>query len=173
YHGDFHHFCVVDVYPDGTVDVQVIRHGEGTTPDSGYSFSVQWTDRIPPIVEQTYPADGQQDVDVASSISVVFSEPMDPDGTGLALSITPEVEGRVEWYDDRTLVFVPSHALEGGTRYTVTIAEDATDVAGNMLDGDRDGRELGAFMFSFETAPGDGADEGGEEEGLAGCGCEF
>jgi len=176
YHGDFHHFCVVDVYPDGVIDVQVIRHGEGVNPDEQYSFSVQWPDFIPPIVEQTWPEDGQQDVSVASGITIAFDEPMDTGATGMALNIEPGVTGNVEWEGGgRTLVFVPEQELEHDTLYTVTIDERAADVSGNLLDGDKDGRELGEFSFSFETGKGSGSGESDDDDssGFAGCGCGF
>ena len=78
------------------------------------------------------------DVPPTVEIAVTFDRPVagsldrsvDPSGI---LRIDPAVPGRAEWRDPVTLRFVPSRALEGGTRYTVTVSNAFTAMDGSAL----------------------------------------
>lgn len=67
-------------------------------------------------------------------IVIQFSEPMDPQFTQLAFSVTPAMNGNFVWSPDgRSLTFTPARPLQPGTTYVVVVDTGATDRAGNNL----------------------------------------
>ena len=87
----------------------------------------------------------------ANEIRVIFSEPMVPIGRVPAnpavpwATISPAIKGTFRWSGTTILVFTPDPAtpLPNSTRYTMTIAANATSAAGQTL-----GRP---FTFAFTT----------------------
>ncbi|GAI13774.1 unnamed protein product, partial [marine sediment metagenome] len=109
-------------------------------------------DTTPPTVTAKSPTGS--DVAVASSITITFSEAMNQTSAQSAFSTSPSVSGSFSW-DGNTLTFDPSDNLSYGTEYTVTVAGTAEDLAGNGLDGDKDGTAEGSptddYSWSFTT----------------------
>lgn len=95
---------------------------------------------VAPVVVQHTPAGGEQSP-LDQAISVTFDRPMDRSKVERAFSLSPRVEGRFEWPDERTVKFLPSEPLERDVEYTATITTEAAD---------RDGVTLAeAFTFRF------------------------
>ncbi|MBN1658623.1 MAG: Ig-like domain-containing protein [Anaerolineae bacterium] len=86
------------------------------------------------------------EVALDAPIEITFDQPMDQESVEAAFSISPAVEGTLEWADARTLLFVPERGdggLERATRYRVTIGDEALNAEGTAL------QELA--QFEFET----------------------
>jgi len=123
------------------------------------SIQVNAPDTTPPQVVTNTPADGAANVAVSTNIVVEFDEEMDQANTEGAFEISPSVTGSFSWNPAGTIMtFNPDADLAGATTYTVTIHVTATDLAGNTLDGDKDGNmeaeNKDKWVFSFDTAGG-------------------
>jgi hypothetical protein len=81
---------------------------------------------------------------VDTGITISFSEAMNQTATEKALSISGSLGGIISW-SGFNMTFTPSQGFEYQTYYTVTIDEDATDLAGNHLEA--------PYVFSFTTIP--------------------
>lgn len=88
--------------------------------------------------------DTSGDVSAASSVTIGFSTPMDPQSAEAAFTIAPAVEGELAWAGT-SLVFTPSERLIPGQRYAISFV-GARDTSGNPLGGDH--------SFSFTTRTG-------------------
>ncbi len=77
-----------------------------------------------PSVISTIPANGASNVNVQSSISVQFSQPMDPGSTISAFSTSPSLPGNMQ-ISSNVLVFKPSAPLSNGCYYTINISQSA------------------------------------------------
>lgn len=88
--------------------------------------------------------DTSGDVSAATSITIGFSTPMDPEAAEAAFHIAPAVQGDLAWAGT-SLVFTPSERLEPGQRYAISFV-GARDASGNPLGGDH--------SFSFTTRTG-------------------
>lgn len=138
--------------PDGGVHVSVSQSEplayattytvtlEGIQDASGNTMAtMSWTfrttanaDNTPPTVVSSDPADGETNVDVNSSLSITFSEPVNPDV--LEIVVTPEVgDGEDTWSNGgKTLIFDPFAPLADDQQYVVTIPPGGVvDLAGN------------------------------------------
>lgn len=109
-------------------------------------------DTTPPTVLSTSPATGSPPVPVNSTVTITFSEPMDPatiNGSTVSVRTTTggtSVAGVVSYnVSTRSAIFTPSAALAANTSYTVTVTTGARDISNNQLAGN--------FTFSFTTAP--------------------
>lgn len=103
-------------------------------------------DEVRPTVVASAPDDEAFNVALNRTLSVRFSEPMDPDtisDTNFTLldGATP-VEGTVT-YVGVTATFAPDANLDPSTLYTAMVTNRATDVAGNALSED--------FRWTFRT----------------------
>jgi uncharacterized protein YfaS (alpha-2-macroglobulin family) len=84
----------------------------------------------------------------ASVVTVSFDRPVagsldrsvDP---GAIFSISPRIQGKLEWRDPITLRFTPASLLVPGTSYTVTLAPTFEAMDGSRLDG--------PFEYSFRV----------------------
>ena len=83
-------------------------------------------------------------VSATSTITVSFSEQMDPADVRANFAITPEVPGELAW-EAGQLVFRPSERLHSGTRYTISVI-GSHDQTGNVIGGKGN--------FSFIVQPG-------------------
>lgn len=83
-------------------------------------------------------------VSATSTITVSFSQDMDPADVRANFAITPEVPGELAW-DDGKLVFRPAERLVPGTRYTISLI-GSHDRTGNVIGGKGN--------FSFIVQPG-------------------
>jgi hypothetical protein len=94
-------------------------------------------DTTPPTVVSRFPAPNANSVETNVTVSVTFSEPIDPttiNSQSLTLSLngTTPVAGTVT-YVGTTALFTPSTNLATGAAYTVSVAETVSDLAGNFL----------------------------------------
>ncbi len=97
---------------------------------------------VAPIVIQRTPERGEA-LPPDGVIELVFDRAMDRDSVEAALQISPQVEGRVEWADERTVRFKPARHLARDAEYLVTVGATARAADGNVLDG--------AYRFRFRT----------------------
>lgn len=123
--------------------------GKSIARDFSWSFTTgSAPDNSAPIIASTIPAENATDVQVSQEVTVAFSEEMATSTINSTSMImkkgdTP-VAGTVS-YSGMTAKFEPLTDLEYNTRYTVTIATVATDLAGNAL--------ASAHTFTFTTVP--------------------
>lgn len=121
------------------------KSADGAYFASPYIFSfttVIESDKTPPTVTSTYPADGAKDVEITSKLFITFSKPMDKAATEGAVSVSTATITAKAWIDDnQTLVLTVG--LEEGTSYVVHVTTGAKDVAGNALSKE--------YSFSFMT----------------------
>jgi hypothetical protein len=92
-------------------------------------------------VTQVFPAADAEDMDSATSITVIFNRPIVPATIAeeqsklpQPLEISPAATGAGQWVNSSVYVFQPDKALLTGTRYTVRIEAGLKDVTGNSLD---------------------------------------
>jgi len=115
--------------------------GRALAGDYSWSFTTGSTpDTVPPTVNFTAPLNNATGVAINSSVTAVFSEPMDPLTTTassftLRQGTTP-VAGSVS-YSGVTAVFKPAANLSPNTLYTATISTGSKDLTGNALAADR------------------------------------
>jgi len=88
----------------------------------------------PPRAVEIHPRPGEE-IALTGPIHVVFDRAMDSASVESAFSIDPEVPGRLEWPDERTVRFVPSVEWVRGAAYAVTIAGTARDRSGSPIAG--------------------------------------
>ncbi len=79
-----------------------------------------------PTVVAVSPSSGARDVTPLTSITIAFSEPMNPPSVVRGLRIEPPVEGVFAWDNTHTtLYFTPTTALQTSTRYRLELGEAA------------------------------------------------
>lgn len=109
--------------------------------DYVWSFIPGAADVTAPTITLTFPADGDIDVALNSSVNATFDEAMDAatiDTTSFTLEPTASpgaFEIGVVTYDtlNNIATFNPSSNLAASTQYTATVTTAATDLAGNAL----------------------------------------
>jgi len=109
------------------------------TPDA-----VTNIDTLPPSVVKTNPPKDAMGVSILTAVNIEFSEPMSQSITELAFKIAPSVPGKMTW-SGNTMTFKPDSQLSLNTKYTVTIARSAKDLAGHEMKDN--------YSFSFTTTP--------------------
>ncbi len=105
-------------------------------------------------VGQLFPADGAQNVDLDSTITLIFNRPVVPltieeeqPNLPQPLTLTPEVKGSGDWLNSSVYVFQPEELLKSGTTYEVRVGAGLQDASGSVLGSD--------FVAAFTTrAPG-------------------
>src|SRR5205814_771395 len=107
-------------------------------------------DTTAPVLGASGPANGDTNVPLNETITVTFSEPMEPatinTSTFIVMQGTTPVAGTVT-YTNGTATFTPADNLAPLTTYTVTINTGAKDLAGNALTSDI------TWNFSRAVAP--------------------
>jgi len=186
---------IIDENGDGYINDEVRQRLRETADDLGkidrdsqYGFGLVDADEAAapaapdttgPAVTGVDPANGAADVPVATSITVVFSEPVDRGTVTGAFTVydgTVDVaEAIVVAGDGLSATFDPDSDLANETTYMVTVTSGVTDTSGNPLD--QDGATSGNqdFTSSFTIAAADtagtvtgtvtNADTGGAIEG--------
>lgn len=103
-------------------------------------------------VTETFPSPGTFDIQLDTSITVIFNRPIVPltlfdeqDALINPLQITPAIEGEGEWINTAIYVFEPSETLQAATEYVITVPQDLTAQDGSVLPED--------YSFSFTTQP--------------------
>ena len=103
-------------------------------------------DGAAPVVSSTNPVSDATNVPLSTTITVTFSEAMDPATvTGASFSLeqgATSVPGTV-MYVGLTALLTPTSSLDPNTRYTATITSGVTDLAGNAMANDH--------VWSFTT----------------------
>ncbi len=122
-----------------------IRVAQGLADGSGNLLAVDYTntftteppDLASPSVEHVAPADGAIDVYTTESVTIVFSEPMNPATLAAGLVVTDGVSAVpgtiVLELNNSVAKFTPLARLDESTEYTVTIAASVQDASGNLL----------------------------------------
>jgi Bacterial Ig-like domain len=143
-----------------------VAFGVGCTasrdPVLGWNGQVTSADTTRPQVTVTVPATvapAMTGVSTGTVIAATFTENLasatinpasftvtGPGGTVVAGTVT---------YTGRTATFTPTFALAGGTTFTATIVDTATDTSGNALSGNQ-GPPPGPsnYVWTFTTGPG-------------------
>lgn len=103
---------------------------------------IEYPDSTPPEIVGFSPIDGETNVDPVSDIYIEFNEPIDKSTVSSGFSISPHVDGRIEWSGYR-LYFYPENYFEPQTAYQVNVSSDIQDFAGNPL--------VQPLQFSFQT----------------------
>ncbi|NDJ87121.1 MAG: hypothetical protein GYB66_14680, partial [Chloroflexi bacterium] len=102
-------------------------------------------------VVEVLPAPDTAQVEVDSTITIIFNRPVVP-LTGISdqanlpnpLRISPETPGEGQWLNTSIFVFEPAPVLVGSTTYTVQVEPGLESVGGAILQD--------AFRFTFSTA---------------------
>ncbi len=101
-------------------------------------------------VGQVFPAEKTADVDLGSSITVIFNHPVVPltiveeqSKLPQPLKFKPELKGKGEWVNSSVYVFEPQKDLLSGTNYVVSVDAGITDTLGNSLKD--------SFSWQFNT----------------------
>ena len=133
-----------------------VKQLDGDKPLSDYvwSFTTGTTaDDTQPTVTLLSPADGSTDVCINKTLSITFSEEMNPltitdQSFSVIHDITVSVTGTVT-YDSKTNIatFKPSSDLIASTKYIVVIGPEVKDLAGNALASNL----LWNYVWSFTT----------------------
>jgi len=119
----------------------------------------QWTfttsaqaDPTPPTITAMSPAGGQTGIALSTSITVTFSEPVDPatiTASTVTLSDTWNVQvGAILSVSGSTLVITPDSSLTFRMTYAVCITTGVADLAGNLLSSNQ--------CWSFSTVDNSG-----------------
>lgn len=94
-------------------------------PSDGFAFRTAGR----PTVAEAEPADGAEDVPVDGPLVLVFSTLMDTASVEQALRIEPAIAHELRWSGER-LEIVPLEPLAPDETYTISIGQDAADIAG-------------------------------------------
>ena len=125
--------------------------GNNLVAEHSFGFTVQ-LEQIKPRVVNIEPLNQAQFVSRNTRVSVTFSEPMNSTSLASTVVITDPGLNSVPTTpsynaDNYTLVLKPDTALSYQTLYTITVNQDAQDLAGNFLE-----REYQA-VFTTEKLP--------------------
>ncbi len=152
---------ITAVTPGGTagqsVTVVLTNNGKPEVPVT-LSQQFTYTDATPPTVTMNEPADGTviseytDSLNVMNSLSVAFSEPIDPNSVSIDVTVTKTedsmsepiaatLSGTIAGSGD-SITFTSDMPMRAGRRYTVTVS-GAADMAGNVLEN--------SHSFSFNT----------------------
>jgi hypothetical protein len=120
----------------------VYRYGASGFPTSTFNATNYWvdvvfnttaSDTVPPTVTGRSPAPGATGVDVGTSVTATFSEPVRSTSVAFGLTGPGGAVAGGTTYDtaSSTATFTPSVALAAATTYTASVS--ATDTAGNAM----------------------------------------
>ncbi|MFO7657340.1 MAG: Ig-like domain-containing protein [Bacteroidales bacterium] len=117
---------------------------DGIKLGSPYSFSFK---TAPVSIGSTRPQNGELFVSPSENIFFYFNTYMQKSSVQSALSITPAINGVVDWYNNSktTLRFTHASNFQYNTKYTVTIGTQAKDIFGTTLKA--------PYTFSFIIRP--------------------
>ncbi|MEY4374505.1 MAG: hypothetical protein RL760_671 [Candidatus Eisenbacteria bacterium] len=107
-------------------------------------------DLAPPVLLSVIPDSGSTAVDPTGTITLEFSEGMDPRSTLAALEVAPRIDLRARRVSGRRVQLVPEKPLRADQTYTVFVGTDARDLHGNRL---REGRAV-PFTTATRFPPG-------------------
>jgi len=125
---------------------------DGDSVDGAYRFRFRTVGYLE--VAQVIPAPGSEEVETASTVTVIFNRPVvplmavsDPDYADLPqpVAFDPPIAGQGEWLNTSIYTFTPSEPLAGGTSYSARIAAGLEDTTGGLLARD--------YEWAFSTQP--------------------
>jgi methionine-rich copper-binding protein CopC len=124
-------------------------------PSSSFRFTTEAApDTTAPIETSKTPADGALNIGVDSSVSITFSEKLDP-ATAVKANIyqfqptsaSSPIDFSLSYDDDsNTIMLTPADSLEYSTEYKVYFTDGITDLAGNKIVNTN-------WKFTTEAAP--------------------
>lgn len=164
YYGDSFNngFFLFDSLPAGDYELVVEADGyfsdtaQVTIGDNFFNFNdFKLFSKIPPIVANTVPAEGDTNVPAWDPLVITFSRPMDTAKTIPAISIIPDIPLELNWLNENFKVEVRSDSFQFLTEYTLIIDGTARGALGYQLDGNRDGVGGDSFTLHFKTGPED------------------
>ncbi|MEO0166364.1 MAG: Ig-like domain-containing protein [candidate division WOR-3 bacterium] len=116
-----------------------------------------YIDTIPPVILNTYPANGDTNIGIGSNILFYFNEPLDistiiPSAFSVSGSSSGIHSGALS-YDSINFViqFNPDSNFYFGETVNVCVYDTIKDLSGNRLDGDNNGSPGGDYYFYFLT----------------------
>jgi len=110
----------------------------------------------PPVVVDSYPANGDQSFPAWEVPYFDFSRGMDEASVEAAFSVEPHFDGNFYFTpDSKRMAYLPADTMEFLTDYTFTIAGSAIDAYGHPLDGNMDGTGGDDWTLAFRTSPPD------------------
>ncbi len=117
------------------------RNAEGTQLLEPVSFNFQTIGFLE--VAEVQPAQGSEDIDPDTTVTVVFNRPVVP-LTSVAqqgdlpdpLTFDPPVEGKGEWLNTAVYRFLPAQGFAPATAYEATIAAGLKDTLGFEMEAD-------------------------------------
>ena len=128
---------------------QAARAADGAPLSSPYQFRFATAGFLE--VGQVIPADGAQEVQPATTITVLFNRPVVPltvveqqANAPQPLSFSPGIAGTGEWLNTAVYVFHPAAPLAGGTSYTAHVAAGLQGTDGSPLQSE--------YTWQFSTA---------------------
>ncbi|MFN2298919.1 MAG: Ig-like domain-containing protein, partial [Anaerolineales bacterium] len=111
---------------------------DGSSPGADIRLEFRTVDAL--AVGQVFPADGSQDVEIESAITVVFNRPIvaladveDSAHHVVPIRISPPVAGSGEWVSTSVYVFTPESYLKSGIEYAVIVPAGLQDFSGETL----------------------------------------
>jgi hypothetical protein len=126
-----------------------ISTGAQDVAGNALADTYSWTftvDRPGPAVVSTSPTNNATGVDFSPTVTVTFSEDMDPSSLWFSLREDGGALTSYTSYSNKTAKLVPSRPLTRGKTYTAFISQLAQDLAGNVLGKD--------YSWSFTVDPG-------------------
>lgn len=110
-----------------------------------YSFgfmTLPFIDIYPPYVISTYPINGSKDIDPTTNITITFNETMNVTSVEKAVSISNTLISTIKWDASQKIIILTAN-LTRGKCYHVRVANDARDIAGNLM--------VTSYSFEFAT----------------------
>jgi uncharacterized protein YfaS (alpha-2-macroglobulin family) len=132
--------------------------GEGIQSANGLEMTDAFVAQYQPPGElqviQVLPAEGAQDVNPAAALVVVFNQPVVPLGgeaadAPAAFSLEPAAEGKGEWLNTSTYIYIPTPALQGGQTYQMNLNTSLKSAAGAAITTTSDQPTSWTFLTSL------------------------
>ncbi len=121
---------------------------DGTSPKENIEIQFKTVEAL--AIAQVFPAQDTQEVDLTTSITVIFNHPVVPvmieeeqSKLPQPLKFTPEVKGQGEWVNSSVYVFQPESGLLSGISYQVEVEAGLKDTLGDALEE--------SFNWQFST----------------------
>ncbi|UCE36784.1 MAG: Ig-like domain-containing protein, partial [Thermoplasmata archaeon] len=129
-----------------TIDTSTISHGthyiiikaQDTVGNEGSQWIKITIDALRPYVVSTIPSNQSTDIDLNTTITIYFSEPMDTTYTADFINITPDIEFSLKWELNGTklIVLFGQNNLTQNTTYHLKIHRGIIDFNGTHMASD-------------------------------------
>jgi DNA-binding transcriptional ArsR family regulator len=111
-----------------------------------------------PFITSTIPKNNSTNVEINTTIEIIFSFRMNQSSVENAFSIKPYINGSFYWSNyNRTMRFYPERFLAFNQTYNLKISTSAKSIMGSPFDGNMnnkvDGSPVDDYYWSFTTAP--------------------